>query len=150
MIKLDLSDGFYRIGLIVDDIPKLGVILPTLPGEEPLIAFPLVLPMGWKNSPPIFCTATETIADIANARINTNFNPPAHHLDKLTESITPPSHESFQVQPESSTVPTFPEPSTIPARDPSLPTEGPPIEYVDIYVDDFVGLAQSQQQQRVR
>ena len=32
MIKLDLKDGFYRIGLIVDDIPKLGVIFPTLPG----------------------------------------------------------------------------------------------------------------------
>ena len=148
MIKLDLKDGFYRIGLIVDDIPKLGVIFPTLPGEEPLIAFPLVLPMGWKNSPPIFCTATETIADIANARINTNFNPPAHHLDELAESIPPPAHESYQVLPASSTLP---QPSTtIPARDPSLPTNGPPTKYVDIYVDDFVGLAQTPQQQRVR
>jgi hypothetical protein len=73
MIKLDLSDGFYRIGLIVDDIPKLGVIFPTLPGEEPLIAFPLVLPMGWKNSPPIFCTATETIADRGSSPKNVNF-----------------------------------------------------------------------------
>jgi hypothetical protein len=130
MINLDLSDGFYCIGLIVDDMPKLGVIFPTLPGEEPLIAFPLVLPMGWKNSPPIFCTATETIADIANARINTNFNPPAHHLDELAVSITPPAHESYQVLPAPSTLP---QPSTtIPARDPSLPTDGSPTKYVDI------------------
>jgi hypothetical protein len=67
MIKLDISDGFYRIGLNIDDISKLGVVFPTLPGNKPLIAFPLVVPMGWTNSPPIFSTATETIADIANA-----------------------------------------------------------------------------------
>jgi hypothetical protein len=46
MIKLDISDGFYQIGLNIDDIPKLGVVFPTLPGDKPLIAFPLVLPMG--------------------------------------------------------------------------------------------------------
>ncbi len=67
MIKLDISDGFYRIGLNIDDILKLGVFFPMLPGDKPLIAFPLVLPMGWTNSPPIFSTAMETIADIANA-----------------------------------------------------------------------------------
>jgi hypothetical protein len=66
MIKLDISDSFYRIGLNIDDIPKLGVVFHTLPGDKPLIVFPLVLPMGWKNSPPIFLTATEAIADIAN------------------------------------------------------------------------------------
>ncbi len=67
MIKLDISDGFYRIGLNIDDIPKLGVVFPTLPGDKPLTAFPLVLPMGWTNSPPILSTATYTVADIANA-----------------------------------------------------------------------------------
>jgi hypothetical protein len=67
MIKLDISDGFYRIGLNIDNIPKLGVVFPVLPDDEPLIAFPLVLPMGWTNSPLIFSTATETIMDIANA-----------------------------------------------------------------------------------
>jgi hypothetical protein len=70
MIKLDISDGFYRIGLNIDDIPKLRVIFPTLPGDEPLITFPLVLPMGRTNSPPVFLTATETIADIANAQLS--------------------------------------------------------------------------------
>jgi hypothetical protein len=47
LIKIDISDRFYRIALNIDDIPKLGVVFPTLPGEEPLVAFPLVLPMGW-------------------------------------------------------------------------------------------------------
>ena len=93
LIKIDISDGFYRIALNIDDIPKLGVVFPTLPGEEPLVAFLLVLPMGWSNSPPIFSTATETIADLANERLTSNVDMPPHHLDDLAESIlsTPPS-----------------------------------------------------------
>lgn len=68
MMKVDLSDGFYRICLNIDDIPKLGIVFPSkVPGEQ-LITFPLVLPMGWKNSPPIFSSFTETSADLANAR----------------------------------------------------------------------------------
>ena len=50
MIKLDISDGFYWIGLNIDDIPKLGVVFPTLLGEEPLIAFPLVLQIALPSS----------------------------------------------------------------------------------------------------
>jgi hypothetical protein len=92
MIKLDISDGFYRIGLNIDDIPKLGVVFPTLPGDEPLIAFPLVLPMGWTNSPPIFSAATETIADIANARLSLGKLPPSHPLDELAASVSTPPH----------------------------------------------------------
>ena len=34
LMKFDLSDGFHCIGLNLDNIPKLGVIFPTLPGEE--------------------------------------------------------------------------------------------------------------------
>ena len=50
LMKIDLSDGLYRIGLNVDGIPKLGVVFPAKPNQEPLIAFPLVLPMGWKKT----------------------------------------------------------------------------------------------------
>ena len=67
--KFDISDGFYRVNLNIDDVPKLGVAFPAKPGEPKCIAFFLVLPMGWENSPPIFSAATETIADLANQRI---------------------------------------------------------------------------------
>ena len=43
LMKVDMSDGFYRVGLNIDDIPKLGVVFPTQPGEEQLVALPLVL-----------------------------------------------------------------------------------------------------------
>ena len=58
MIKADVSDGFYRIGLRPSDNEKLGLVFPIEAGEEDLVAIPLTLPLGWKNSPPIFCTAT--------------------------------------------------------------------------------------------
>ena len=69
MLKIDIADGFYRVGLSTDDIPKLGVVFPSEDGAEQLVALPLTLPMGWTNSPPIFCAATETVADLANQRI---------------------------------------------------------------------------------
>ena len=31
--KLDISDGFYRVNLAIDDIPKLGVVFPVKDGE---------------------------------------------------------------------------------------------------------------------
>eukprot|EP00980_Cylindrotheca_fusiformis_P030443 scaffold24817_cov211-Cylindrotheca_fusiformis.AAC.1 len=35
-IKIDIKDGFYRIWLRLEDIPKLGVAIPSAPGEPPL------------------------------------------------------------------------------------------------------------------
>ena len=68
MAKIDIADGFYRVWARVEDIPKLGVALPTAPGTPPLIAFPSALPMGWVESPLYFTTLTETSCDVANDR----------------------------------------------------------------------------------
>jgi hypothetical protein len=51
MYKIDISDGFYRVQLSTSGVPKLGVCLPPFPGMPPLVAFPLVLPMGWTEPP---------------------------------------------------------------------------------------------------
>ena len=69
LIKLDISNGFYQITLNIDDIPRLGVAFPMAPGNDPLVAFPLVLPMGWKNSPPVLSTTMKTITDLVNMRL---------------------------------------------------------------------------------
>ena len=66
IMQVDIADSFYRIGLNIEDIPRLVVVFTTAPGEYPIIAFPLVLPTGWKDIPPILCTATETITDLDN------------------------------------------------------------------------------------
>jgi hypothetical protein len=67
--KIDISDGFYRIAIHSGDVSKLDVVFPTEPGEEELIGLPLVLPMGWKQSPPLFTAATETVADLTNSKL---------------------------------------------------------------------------------
>jgi hypothetical protein len=52
LLKFNTTDGFHRIWLNLQDIQKLAMLLPPLHGEEPLLALPLVLPMGWTKSPP--------------------------------------------------------------------------------------------------
>ena len=90
-LKCDLSDGYYRIPLAPSAIPLLGVVMPYNPGEQPLIAFPLALPMGWTNSPPFFSAFTETVADITNQRLSApvSFQPP-HRLEHVKPTRLPP------------------------------------------------------------
>ena len=149
MLKLDISDGFYRINLAAEDIPRLGVVFPVKPGEEPLVAFPLVLPMGWKNSPPIFSTATETAADIANCDIQSNAPVPSHPLGKLAATMDDPIMPAPRSRPTSLPLsppsPTAPTTTHLPAptsRDTSLPSTKELLAYIDVFVDDFIGLCQ--------
>ena len=60
LCKVDISDGFYRVWLRAEDIPKLGVTYPSERPGEHLVAFPLVLRMGWVSSPPYFL-ASESV-----------------------------------------------------------------------------------------
>ena len=63
------------------------MVFCTKPGHEPLIAFPLLLLMGWKNSPSIFCTATGTIADLTNQCAQAGMIPEANLLDEEAEVV---------------------------------------------------------------
>ena len=118
LLTLDISDGFYRVNLNIDNIPKLGVAFPTKSGEPSLVAFPLVLPMGWKSSPPIFPVATKTIADLANHRIKGGLPPLRHPLDEEAGTVTPEC--PFAGHPPDNQDVTSP----LPHCDPSLPTAG--------------------------
>ena len=84
--KFDIKDGYYRIFLEPDACPTLAVTLPRYDGEEPLVAIPLVLTMGWAESPPAFCSVSETIADLANDRAR-NPNEPPHRLEVHCEPM---------------------------------------------------------------
>ena len=59
MMRVDIADGFYRVGLAPEDVPSLGVCLHLGPDGKTMVAFPLVLPMGWVKSPPQFCSVTD-------------------------------------------------------------------------------------------
>ena len=135
MGKIDIADGFYRIRLQARDIPKLGVILPS-DGNEPLVAFLLALPMGWVESPPYFTSVTETACDLLNSALRRGDNPPPHHLESI--AATPPLD----------TTPPTGEWAPRLARTGSTMPRSSPLAYGDVYVDDFILLAQTKRHQR--
>ena len=142
--KTDLADGFYRVPLSTSGIPKLGVILPRFPNEEQLVAFPLVLPMGWVESPPAFCAATETVADLAN-NLSLRDDLPKHPLEEVANTnpkIDPNSVQSDPPQNRSATDDSPPRPVLRPFRR--------PVALHDIYMDDFISLIQGSSPRRQR
>jgi hypothetical protein len=147
LCKVDISDGFYRVGVRPADVPKLGVIFPSASDQEQLVAFPLVLPMGWKNSPPYFCAITETVADVTNERIRHHHQPPRHRLDRVADTHEEMSKEACNeipkrtCQPKAARATAVPEPPSPPTSRPSSRTQLP-LGQFDIYVDDFLGTAQ--------
>jgi hypothetical protein len=147
LCKVDIADGFYRVEIRPADIPKLGVIIPSrTEDQEQLIAFPLVLPMGWKNSPPYFCSITETVADVTNERIRRHHQPPRHRLDRVADSQEGNNGKEIdQVRSAETTAPittAVPAPPPSPASGPSKHPIRQPLGQFDIYVDDFLGMAQ--------
>ena len=124
--KTDLSDGFYQIPLTPSGALKLAVPFPQLPGEPPLVAIPTRLPMGWTESPPAFSATTETVADLINHDLAASFAmPPPHPLESKASTFTP-------------LTPSSPDPFPLKEAGPVRPK----LAYVDVYVDDFVKLAQ--------
>ena len=167
MSKLDIADGFYRLDVAPYDIPKLALAFPTRPTQEPLVALPLVLPMGWKNSPPYFCAATETAADLANKAIQSRSLPAPHPLESHAAALDstgpiPASTEPSVLpvaltleNPSPASTPVSPTPcsksvTTPIARDPCLPSHSSPVAYVDVFVDDFIALCQGSNNEKSR
>ena len=134
--KLDIADGFYRIWLLPNDVPKLGVLFPQCDGEDQLVGFPLALPMGWIHSPPYFTAVTETVTDLANAATCTHTVAAPHRLDFLANTPQP-------LVPVAQNEPCQPKPTTtaVPHRIPRN-VYSRPLATHDVYVDDFISLAQ--------
>ena len=87
--------------------------------------------MGWKNSPPIFYTAIETVADLANPALRCNTPTLPHNLDEMAGAIVREAPSTLQPAPTGMT------------RDPYLRWANAKLSaYVDVLVDNFLGLAQ--------
>ena len=97
-----------------------------------MVALPLTLPMGWMDSVPYFCSATETVADIANST-PTNVHLPPHPLEQLANT-SPPARPA-------STSPVIPAP-------PVLRPFHKPSRFTDIFIDDYISGIQGNADQR--
>jgi hypothetical protein len=125
-----------RVWISLATIPSLGALLPTYSGEEPLVEFPLILLMGWVDSPNYLCAVTETAADLANARFSmNNLSTMPHRLAPLAESKPPPVEQCQN-----------PRPSAVGSvAPPPTRSRGPRqqrLNYVDVYMDDFLHATQ--------
>ena len=96
--KLDIKDGFWRMAVADDDAWNFCYVLPSkTPGPTKLedinIVVPNSLQMGWCESPPFFCAASETARDVIEALI-TEVNLPRHRLeqDMLAEASSEAVH----------------------------------------------------------
>ena len=69
MAKYDIFDGFYWMFLDPEDLLKLSILTSCYEGEPQLVAIPLFTTMGWVSSPPTFCAASKTMANLANASL---------------------------------------------------------------------------------
>ena len=112
--KLDIKDGFWRMSVSGHDAWNFCYVLPAPKGtplDDLLIVVPTSLQMGWCESPPFFCTATETGRDTVQRLIDEAVDLPEHPLEVHMMAGT--------------------------IRYQQNPHQG--ITGINVYVDDFVG-----------
>ena len=65
MAKWDIKDGFWRMDVEEGAEWNFSYVLPQRPGQTSYLVVPTSLQMGWVESPPFFCAASETARDMA-------------------------------------------------------------------------------------
>jgi hypothetical protein len=65
MAKFDIKDGFWRLDCESGEEYSFAYVLPSTHGGDTTLVVPTSLQMGWIESPPFFCTASETARDVA-------------------------------------------------------------------------------------
>ena len=121
MAKWDIKDGFWRLDCKQGEEWNFAYVQPSSVGTHDIwLVIPTSLQMGWIESPPYFCTASETARDVAAqyAELPTTTLAP-HRLLHHTRH-----HKDYKALPLN--------------RKPS----DPPLRYMmEVYMDDFIDLA---------
>ena len=119
MVKFDIKDGFWRLDCQKGEEWNFAYVLPQAAGEPVRLVIPTSLQMGWVESPPYFCAASETARDVGEQYMET----PVGSL---------PRHKFTNLAMAGADVATLPETADSSAR----------LRYfLDVYVDDFISLA---------
>jgi hypothetical protein len=66
LAKWNIKDGFWRMDCEEGEEYNFVYVLPQEEGMPITLVIPTSLQMGWDESPPYFCAATETARDIAS------------------------------------------------------------------------------------
>lgn len=85
MAKWDIKDSFWGMDCRNGEEWNFAYVLPQPEGSPTMLVVPTSLQMGWVESPPYFCTATETARDIATEYTDMPVGSiPAHKFSKYT------------------------------------------------------------------
>jgi hypothetical protein len=76
--KLDISDGLWRLIVQLANSFNFAYVLPQPNGEPIRIVVPSALQMGWVESPPLFCTVTESARDLTQHLVEHQVSLPHH------------------------------------------------------------------------
>ena len=138
--KIDLKDGFWRMFVQEEAQWNFAYLLPRLHPNDPLqLVVPRSLQMGWRDSPPYFCSATETARDVA-VDYATDSTLPPHPLEAITMDMAPDDLALLQPNP-----PQQPEDLLHmfleAAKDPVALAH-----FFEVYMDDFIAYLQAQSQ----
>ena len=108
--KWDISDAFHHCHICMDNVGTFAYVVRSIPLDpDPLFCIDLILPMGWVNSPDLFCATSETVTDEANAAFPSIPAPCTPYL---------PTAGLYHL---------YPSPYTRPAH----------LQYADVYMDDI-------------
>jgi hypothetical protein len=118
LCKLDIKDGFWRLIVHEQDAWNFCYVLPALTKKDMKlddiqIVVPTSLQMGWCESPPFFCSASETARDVIWSLITSKSTLPYH---KFEVKMTPTEEKPEQKYTTKRTT------------------------LVEVFVDDFIGL----------
>ena len=119
MAKWDIKDGFWRLDCAAGQEWNFAYVLPSSVGGTLQLVIPTSLQMGWIESPPYFCAASETARDVGQQYIET----PVGSLRPHKFLPCTQQHPDFDLLP-----------LTCP------PTTSFPY-LMEVYVDDFISLA---------
>jgi hypothetical protein len=118
MAKWDIKDGFWWMDAKDGAELNFANVLHQLPGQPIYLVVPTSLQMGWVESPPFFCLASETAWDVAQDYCETKLSTIPPH--KFTKYVM--GNQAY---------------SNLPERD----ENGNAFRYLlEVYVDDFVSL----------
>ena len=116
--KLDIKDGFWRLDCQEGAEWNFAYVLPQAEGEPVRLVVPTSLQMGWIESPPYFCAASETGRDVAAQYAEA----PVGSLDNhkfISHTLQGLDYEAF-----------------------TSPTTVEELKYmIEVYVDDFLSIA---------
>jgi hypothetical protein len=82
MAKWDIQDGFWRLNCREGEEWNFSYVWPQAPTEPRWLIVPCLLQMGWVESAPYFCAASETARDAAADYIETQLGSlPPHKFE---------------------------------------------------------------------